>query len=506
MKILTARTMRNTAKSLVAAFVSVLVFSINTSPANAFAGTLENGNLAYAAGSGFDKGEACNYLPGFEKGYDAWHFVLTTRGATFQQDPKNPAIAINLNFVFMRLDGTLFVIRSGAWVQTGKGAYTYTPVADRIRMVQAGTLAQINGSDSGMRLSHTCPGTGSITATPTSSPTPTASPTATVSPTPTASSSPRPTTSPTATTSATPTATSTPRPTTSSTPTPSASAAPTASASPSPTTSPSPSASPSPSLSPTPKPSATPKPSSTVIPTLAPRPSARASAIQIRPTSKPNALPTPSPTPQGITETPSPSPSPTPTKTSSPSPTPTTTGSATPSPATSPTPTGTPRPTASPSATTSPEPTPTPPALIPPVLPTPPPVEEPKKLIFVEPKTPTVVPPQSLPEPPASPIVITKAPEYGAVTVKPTGEITYTSALTNPKSTTVDVVEITYTSLSGAVVVVRKEFILAQRGDVPSIIQTGYSNSGNTPLIYLGLLSLLGVAVGLRMRGRRNEA
>ena len=444
MKILTARTMRNTAKSLVAAFVTVLIFSVNTPPANAFAGTLENGNLAYAAGSGFDKGEACNYLPGFEKGYDAWHFVLTTRGATFQQDPKNPAIAINLNFVFMRLDGTLFVIRSGAWVQTGKGAYTYTPVADRIRMVQAGTLAQINGSDSGMRLSHTCPGTGSITATPTTSPSPTA--------------------------------TSTPRPTTSSTP--------------------SASASPSPSVSPTPSPTATPRPSSTVIPTLAPRPSARASAIQIRPTSRPNALPTPSPTPQGITETPSPSPTPTSTRSTSPSPTPTTSGSTSP----------TPQPTSSPTATASPEPTPTPPALIPPVLPTPPPVEEPKKLIFVEPKTPTVVPPQSLPEPPASPIVITKAPEYGEVTVKPTGEITYTSALVDPKSTTVDVVEITYTSLSGAVVVVRKEFILAQRGDVPSIIQTGYSDSDKSQFIYLGLIILLGAVIGFRLRGRRNEA
>lgn len=474
MKILTARTMRNTAKSLVAAFVTILIFSVNTSPANAFAGTLENGNLAYAAGSGFDKGEACNYLPGFEKGYDAWHFVLTTRGATFQQDPKNPAIAINLNFVFMRLDGTLFVIRSGAWVQTGKGAYTYTPVADRIRMVQAGTLAQINGSDSGMRLSHTCPGTGSITSTPTTSPTPTAT------------STPRPTTS------------STPTPSASASPSPTVTASPSASASSSPSNSPSPTASPSLSVSPTTSPTATPRPSSTVIPTLAPRPSARASAIQIRPTSRPNALPTPTPTPtpQGITETPSPSPTPTSTRSTSPSPTPTTSGSTSP----------TPQPTSSPTATASPEPTPTPPALIPPVLPTPPTVEEPKKLIFVEPKTPTVVPPQSLPEPPASPIVITKAPEYGEVTVKPTGEITYTSTLTDPKSTTVDVVEITYTSLSGAVVVVRKEFILAQRGDVPSIIQTGYSDSDNSQIIYLGLIILLGAVIGYRLRGRRNEA
>ena len=65
----------------------------------AYAGTLENGNLAYAA-SAFNTGEACTYLPGFEKGYDAWHFVLTTRGATFMQDTTNPAVSVNLNFVF----------------------------------------------------------------------------------------------------------------------------------------------------------------------------------------------------------------------------------------------------------------------------------------------------------------------------------------------------------------------------------------------------------------------
>jgi hypothetical protein len=123
----------------------------------------------------------------------------------------------------------------------------------------------------------------------------------------------------------------------------------------------------------------------------------------------------------------------------------------------------------------------------------------------VEPKTPTVIPPQALPEPPASPIVITKAPEYGDVKVTPAGEITYTSNLTNPKSTTVDVVEITYTSLSGAVVVVRKEFILAQRGDVPSIIQTGYSSTpGNNYLIPFAVAVVVGSVI-FRKRVRRDE-
>ncbi len=458
-----SRSMRGLIKFLVAAFTLTAAISFNTSPANAFAGTLENGNLAYAQ-SEFNKGEACNYLPGFETGYDAWHWILTTRGATFQQDPKNPAVAINLNIVYMRQDGSLFVIKSGAWVQTGKGAYTYTPVADRIRLVQAGSLAQINGLDSGMRLSHTCPGTGTA-VTPTATPTPTATTTATPTPTPTATKSATPTPTPTATTSATPTPTTTP--------TPSAS------------TTPSPSASPSPTVT------ATPTPSSTVIPTKAPKPNPTASAIQVHPKGPRNPLPTPTPTPQGITS-PTPTPTPTATKSATPSPTPTTT------PSTTPTPTATPEPTSTP--------TPTPPALIPPVLPTPPPVEEPKKLVFVEPKTPTVIPPQSLPEPPASTVVITKQPEYGTVTVTPAGQITYTSTLTNPKSTTVDEVEITYTSLSGAVVVVRKQFILAQRGDVPSIIQTGYANTVNPSFGFaLILIAAAGTIVYRRKRGN-NEA
>ncbi len=496
---MSARTMRLVTKILVTGFFGIAISSVNISPANAFAGKLENGNLAYAQ-SEFNKGEACNYLPGFEKGYDAWHFVLTTRGATFQQDPKNPAVSINLNFVFMRQDGSLFVIKSGAWVQTGKGAYTYTPVADRIRMVQAGSVALINGSDSGIRLSHTCPGTGSITATPTTSPTSTAtaSPTPTVSPT--ATTSPRPTVSPTPTTS--PTATVAPSPTSS----PTASPRPTTTASPTPTASASPTVSPSPSLSPSP----TPTPSSTVIPKLAPRPSARASAIQVRPTSTPNQLPTPKPSPQGIESSPTPSPSPT--RTSSPSPTPTQTSSPAPTPTGTtnptgtPTPTSSPEPTSSPTPTTSPTATPRPTVLIPPVLPVPPVVEEPKNLVFVEPKTPTVVPPQSLPEPPASPVIISKQPEYGTATITPAGALTYTSNLVNPKSTTVDVVEITYTSLSGAVVVVRKEFVLAQRGDVPSIIQTGYPGLIDPNYLWFGLFALVVLTIAFRKRGDHNEA
>ena len=111
-----------------------------SAPAQAFAGTLENGNLAYA-NSEFNKGEACNYLPGYEKGFDAWHLVLTTRGAKFVQDSLDPRISRQLNIVVMRQDGSTYVIRSGAWVQFGKGAYDYATDGDNsgpIRIYQKG--------------------------------------------------------------------------------------------------------------------------------------------------------------------------------------------------------------------------------------------------------------------------------------------------------------------------------------------------------------------------------
>lgn len=431
--------------SLIALFLVIVVSSVSTTPAMAFAGTLENGNLAYAQGSGFDKGEACNYLPGFETGYDAWHFVLTSRGATFQQSATNPAVAINLNFVFMRQDGSLFVIKSGAWVQTGKGAYTYTRVEDKIRMVQAGTVAQINGLDSGMRLSHTCPGTGSAPAATTSpSPSPTAT-TATASPTP----------------SPTPTATATRSASPSPTPTPS----PTATRSASPTPSPTPSSTPTPT--PTATPSPTPTPSSTTIPTLRPRPNPTASAIQVHPTGRRNPLPTPSPTPQSITPTPSPTASPSPSTSPTSSPSPTATSSASPSPSAEPT-------------------------LAPPVLPTPPVVKDPENIEYVEPQTPKTLDPQKFPDPPASVIEITQEPKYGTVQINDNGTITYTPAVqTKP---VVDVVEFAYTNLTGATVVVRKEFVVIQKGDVPSIIQTGPTSHSNNGFLLAGLMfALLGL-------------
>jgi hypothetical protein len=453
------RAFKRTGHAFLALFMVVLVSTFSTTPAQAFAGTLENGNMAYAQGSGFDKGEACNYLPGFETGYDAWHFVLTTRGATFQQASTNPAIAVNLNFVFMRQDGSLFVIKSGAWVQTGKGAYTYTLVQDRIRMVQAGTVAQINGSDSGMRLSHTCPGSGSAT-TSSPSPTPTAT-TASPSPTPTAtatrSASPSPSQSAT-TTSPSPTATATRSTTPSPTPTTSASPTPTASASRS--ASPTPSSSPSPSASLTPSPS--PSTSSSSLPTLRPRPNPTASAIQIRPSQGPNryALPTPTPTPQGLT-------SPTPTPSASPS------RSASPSPTTSSSPT--PTPSVSPSVE---------PSLAPPVLPTPPPVQDPEKTIYVDPQTPKEITPE---EKPATPIVITKEPQYGTATINNNGTITYTPSAIQPAKPVVDVIEYKYTNLAGETIIVRKEIVVTQKGDVPSIIQTGGEDSSSNN----GLLSVI---------------
>lgn len=73
------------------------------------------------------------------------------------------------------------------------------------------------------------------------------------------------------------------------------------------------------------------------------------------------------------------------------------------------------------------------------------------------------------------------------------GTFTYTPPAQAPAAPAVDVVEFTYTNLSGEAVIVRKEFVMTVKGDVPSIIQTGFgglSNPFNAAIIVLLVLSL----------------
>ena len=564
------------------ALLSISLFT-GITPAHAYAGTLENGNLAYAA-SEFNKGAACDYLPGYESGYDAWHLVLTSRGATFQASPTNPKISVNLNIVFMKTDGTKFVIKSGALVQFGKGAYVYTLTKDKDRIVQVGSLATINSSDSGIRLSHTCPGVGEATSAPTitASPTPTPSPTPTTSPSPTRTPSPSPS----------PTATSSPTSTTSSS-----------------STSPTPVPTPTTKFSGTlengnlaladsefnkgaacdylpgyesgydawhlvlttrgatfvqdpknPKVSiylnilfqrsdgsryvinsgawvqfgkgayvytptsaqdrivqagtwaetnstssgmrlshtcpggvtttsaATPTPTPSATPT--PKPSQSLSACQlcvINSFAKPNPRPSESPGPGFKELEPSPTPSPT------------TSVRPTPSPNPSAMQTQSPFPTVSPSATQSVQPTPSPTREQRPELPPVPLVEDPKNVIFVKPNEPIVVTSKELTGRANTPIEIVTEPLYGTVEVQSNGNLIYTSNLTDPKSVAVEVVEYKFTNLSGAVVIARKEFVLEQSGDVPSIIQTGEPNL--IPLMSLILVFALLLASYFLIRG-----
>ncbi|MGA0851609.1 MAG: hypothetical protein ACO3QM_06170, partial [Candidatus Nanopelagicaceae bacterium] len=426
-------------------------------PTTKYSGVLENGNLALAD-SEFNKGSSCDYLPGYESGYDAWHLVLTTRGATFMQDPKNPKVSIYLNILFQRTDGSRYVITSGAWVQFGKGAYVYTPTSAQDRIVQAGTWAETNTTSSGMRLSHTCPGAGA--AVPASTPTPSATPT----PTPT------------------PSATPTPTPTPSATPTPT----------------------PTPSATPTPTPTPTQSPSTSPTPTPTPTQSLSACKLcLIKSFAKPSPRPSESPGPGFKELEPSPSPSPTPSSSTSATPTPSPTPATTPSPTVSPTqsPRPTPAPTATQTATATPSPTPTQTSAREPrpELPQVPPVENPKNVVFVTPNEPVVVTSKELTGIPNTPIEIVTPPTYGTAEVQNNGNLIYTSNLTDPKSTVVDVVEYRFTNLSGAVEVARKEFVLEQAGDVPRIIQTG-AESNSTLLNYLLVLVLILSTISLTRR------
>ena len=162
--------------------------------------------------------------------------------------------------------------------------------------------------------------------------------------------------------------------------------------------------------------------------------------------------------------------------------------SASPTPSTPPT--NSPAPSNSPTA----EPSPSNSNLTPPVLPTPPKVEDPKQVVYVEPQTPKTIDPTSYPAPPAAPPVITKEPVYGTVKVNDNGSITYTPTPTQDPTPVVDVIEFKYTNLAGETIVVRKEFVVTQKGDVPSIIQTGAETKFDYKFLVPMLLILLAVA------------
>ena len=133
-------------------------------------------------------------------------------------------------------------------------------------------------------------------------------------------------------------------------------------------------------------------------------------------------------------------------------------------------------------------------------MPTPPVVEDPKNVIFVDPIIPTIIDPQSFPEPPASPVIITKDPEYGTIFKNTDQTFTYVPPIITPTIPVVDTVEFKYTNLLAQTVVVRKEFVLTQEGDVPSIIQTGGSGPAQSPYPLLILIFALASAsvIGIR--------
>lgn len=119
--------------------------------------------------------------------------------------------------------------------------------------------------------------------------------------------------------------------------------------------------------------------------------------------------------------------------------------------------------------------------------------EEPKVIILPELKD---IPPQN--------IEITEPPKFGTITVNPDSSLTYVSNLSDPTSTVVDKFTVTFTDLSGAVIVAGREIVLAQDGDVPSIIQTGLRVSGTAaPFIYF--FTLISLLVGAVITFRRRK-
>ncbi len=103
--------------------------------------------------------------------------------------------------------------------------------------------------------------------------------------------------------------------------------------------------------------------------------------------------------------------------------------------------------------------------------------------------------PKSFAEPPASPVVVTKEPTYGDLNTNNDGTFTYTPPAITPAQPVVDVVEFRYTNLSGEAVVIRKEFVITYKGDVPSIIQTGGNDFPISNYFGLALILLLVVCL-----------
>ena len=98
-------------------------------------------------------------------------------------------------------------------------------------------------------------------------------------------------------------------------------------------------------------------------------------------------------------------------------------------------------------------------------------------MVFVDPNNPTPVELPDFPEIPFRPIEITEEPKFGQIIIDKNFKITYQTYLADKTSTVLDKASFKYTNLLGKTVVVRKQFILEQKGDLPKIIQTGRSTS-----------------------------
>ena len=103
-----------------------------------------------------------------------------------------------------------------------------------------------------------------------------------------------------------------------------------------------------------------------------------------------------------------------------------------------------------------------------------------------------------------TPVVVTEEPKFAELKENSNGTFTYIPNEKGPETPTLDQVTFEYTALSGATVVVRKQFILVEKGDVPSLIQTGYGPvSGNFGHLFL-LIFPIALAMFFSRKGRKN--
>jgi len=139
-------------------------------------------------------------------------------------------------------------------------------------------------------------------------------------------------------------------------------------------------------------------------------------------------------------------------------------------------------------------------------LPTPPASFDPKVATFVSPQAPVIVNIKEITGNANTPIIIVQEPENSTVTDNGDGTLTIVFDKFEEDRFFLPTLVFVYKDSNGELQEAKKEFVVTQEGDVPSLIQTGYEpidNTGWIKLTILLLFALIGVSTFRNSRRKR---